>query len=67
MTQTIIPGHYHGPDVTVFPEMHVRAADACRADMHEALIWADLGDVAFDQPEVIGRASLHGDVLRLFL
>ena len=63
VSQSVIPRHHHRPDVSVFPEVHVRAADPRGADVDETFIGADGGDIRFDEPQVILWACVDGEVL----
>lgn len=62
MPQPILPCHHHRPNMSMFPEMHVRAADARRAHMNQTLVRGEFGDVAFDEAEVVRGVGLDGEV-----
>ena len=67
MSQSIVTGHDHGPDMAVLPEVNIGTTDTGRANVNETLIWAKLGDFALSYPQVVCGAGVDGDVLWLFL
>ena len=63
MTKSIITANNHISDVSMFPEMDVRAADACGANVNETFVGSDGGDVGFHETEVVLGARVDGEVL----
>lgn len=51
----------------MFPEVNVRAADSRRANVHQALVGAELRDFAFHHPQVMVGVGMNSEVLGLLL
>ena len=67
MAETVVAGHDHWSNVSMFPEVYVRATDTGRTYMYKTLIWRELGNLAFYQPQVMSWAGMNSIVRGLLL
>lgn len=51
----------------MLPEVNVRTADSRRANVHQALVGAELGDFAFHYPQVMVGVGVDSEVLGFLL
>ena len=62
MTQTQLASDLRAPNASVFPEVHVAAADAGGGDVDQTLSGGGRWDGDFDDGEVVGGVGCDGDV-----
>lgn len=65
MTKSVLATYPHLPNVTMLPEMYVRAADTGRSDVDEAIVRSWLRYVGVYEMQGVFRIGMDGEVARL--